>query len=384
MPKVSPAPPAAIKKIEKLREEIRKHDYRYYVEAAPTIADEQYDKLMRDLQALEAEYPALVTPDSPTHRVGGEPTKTFPTVPHSTPMLSLSNTYSEDEIREFDRRVQSLIPDEKYKYACELKFDGVSLAVRYENGIMVQGISRGDGTQGDDITNNVKTIRSIPLHIASKKLSDCEVRGEVIMFKKDFDKINEEQERQGEKMFVNPRNFVAGTLRLQDSKIVATRPLRFFAYQFLGEGITGDSHTDSLLKLKEAGFATNPYIKRVSSIDEVIEFWKGWEEKRETLPFEIDGIVAKIDSFKQREELGAIAKSPRWAIAAKFASRKAETRLAGIRLQVGRVGTVTPVADLEPVFIGGTTVTHASLYNEEYIQKLNIHVGDIVVVERGG
>jgi DNA ligase (NAD+) len=374
------------KQIEQLRETIRKHDYLYYVEAQPEISDEQYDSLMRKLQALEAENPSLITPDSPTHRVGGQPTKVFPTVTHSIPMLSLGNTYSEDELLEFDKRVRNLMPDEKYKYTCELKFDGVSLSLRYENGILVQGVTRGDGVQGDEITNNVKTIRTIPLKVHSNdpRFLNCEVRGEVIMFKKDFDKMNEEREQEGEKVFINPRNSVAGTLKMQDPKIVASRPLKFYAYAYFSTNNNIDSHFEALSLLRKAGFPTNPNTKIANSIEEVVAFWKEWEEKRESLPFEIDGIVAKIDSLRQREILGTIAKSPRWAIAAKFASRKAETRLNAIRLQVGRIGTITPVADLEPAFVGGTTVSHASLYNEDYIREQDIRVGDMVVVERGG
>ena len=375
-----------VRRIEKLRDEIRRHDYHYYVLAQPVISDERYDELMRDLQILEEQYPGLVTPDSPTQRVGGEPTKVFPTVTHGLPMLSLANTYSEDDIRDFEKRVRSLLPQQKIAYVCELKFDGVSLSLLYRNGILQQGATRGDGIQGDDITPNVKTIRSIPLRLSTNDtgILDCEVRGEVIMNRSDFQKMNEERERSGEKTFINPRNSTAGTLKLQDPKIVASRPLLFFAYALLGTGKPLHSHYENLQTLRSIGFPVDGRAKRCESIEEVIAHWKKWESKRDELPFDIDGVVVKIDALNQQEILGQIAKSPRWAIACKFASRKAETKLNDIKLQVGRVGTITPVAVLEPVFIGGTTVSRASLYNEDYINEIDIRIGDTVVVERGG
>ncbi len=375
-----------ISRAEKLRNELRRHDYLYYVKAEPEISDEQYDGLMRELQSLEIEYPELLTPDSPTLRVGGEPTKEFQTVQHDVPMLSLANAYSEGELRDFDRRVSSLIGDELYQYVCELKFDGVSLSLRYENGILVRGVTRGDGTQGDDITNNVKTIRSIPLRLVTsgKNLLNCEVRGEVLMEKKDFEKMNDERIQAGEKAFINPRNSTAGTLKLQDPKIVAQRKMRFFAYFLRTETGVLKSHFDNMALLEKAGFPIDKSVTLCNSIDEVIEFWKKMEVVRDTLPFDIDGVVIKVNSLAQQERLGAIAKSPRWAIASKFASRKAETKLNAITLQVGRVGTVTPVAELEPVFVGGSTVSRASLYNDDYIQELDIRVGDTVIVEKGG
>lgn len=379
--------PKAIKeRIRKLRDDLNEHDYRYYILAQPVISDEHYDAMLRDLSALERQYPELITADSPTQRVGGAPTKVFPTVQHRVPMLSLGNSYAEDDIREFDRKVKSLLGDQPFEYVCELKFDGVSLSLRYADGILTHGITRGDGVQGDDITNNVRTIRTIPLRLAlsDKKLRQCEVRGEVVMFREDFVKMNAERELEGEKLFINPRNATAGTLKLQDSKIVATRPLRFFAYSLLSESVTLESHFANLQLLRQLGFLVDEHAARCTSIEEVLSHWKLWEGKRETLPYDIDGVVIKVDSLRQQAELGAIAKSPRWAIAAKFASRKAETTLNDIILQVGRVGTITPVAALEPVFIGGTTVSRASLYNEDYIRELDVRVGDTVVVERGG
>jgi len=375
-----------IQRAEQLRKELHKHDYLYYVLAEPEISDEQYDKLMRELQDLETKYPQLITPDSPTQRVGGEPTKEFPTVTYEIPMLSLSNTYSEEDIRDFDRRVKSLLPRQPFRYVCELKFDGVSLSLKYVDGVLTSGATRGDGMQGDNITSNVRTIRSIPLRLNTKDKSafSCEVRGEVIMHRSDFQRMNEEKELAGEKLFANPRNSVAGTLKLQDPKIVATRPLRFYGYALLSSEPIFKTHYENLQFLKKIGFLVDSHAKRVNDIEGVINHWKELEIKRDTLPFDIDGIVVKIDSLEQQDILGTIAKSPRWAIACKFTSRKAETKLKDIRLQVGRTGTITPVADLEPVFIGGTTVSRASLYNEDYILEKDIRIGDTVVVERGG
>ncbi|MDI6766289.1 MAG: NAD-dependent DNA ligase LigA [Bacteroidota bacterium] len=375
-----------VRKAEELRKKIHHHDYLYYVLAQPEISDEKYDSMMRELQEMEAKYPQVITPDSPTQRVGGVPTKEFPTVKHSSPMLSLSNTYSEEDIRDFDRRIRNLLPDRKYKYVCELKFDGVSLSLRYTDSILTLGATRGDGAQGDDITSNTKTIRTIPLRLEKTDsiLKNCEVRGEVVMNRDDFQRMNEEREQNEEKTFANPRNSVAGTLKLQDPKIVASRPLKFFAYSLLVEDKTQQSHYENLQLLKQLGFLVDDHAKLFGNIDDVIEHWKEWESKRDTLPFDIDGIVVKIDSIEQQDKLGTIAKSPRWAIACKFASKKGETKLKVIRLQVGRTGTITPVADLEPVYIGGTTITRASLYNEDYIRNLDIRIGDTVVVERGG
>ncbi len=375
-----------IRRIETLRSELRRHDYLYYIEAKPEISDSQYDGMMRELQSLEVEYPELVTPDSPTQRVGGEPAKVFPTVQHVVPMLSLANAYTEEELLDFDKRVRNLLGDEKYQYSCELKFDGVSLSLHYENGILVRGVTRGDGTQGDDITNNVKTIRSIPLRLetSNKHLLNCEVRGEVMMFKKDFDEMNETRLKAGEEKFINPRNTTAGTLKLQDSKIVAQRKLRFYAYYLRSNTGSFRSHYENMQMLRKVGFPVSERANICNRIDGVVEYWRKMESLRDSLPYEIDGVVVKVDSLAQQEMLGSIAKSPRWAIASKFASRKGETQLRGITLQVGRIGTVTPVAELEPVFVGGSTVSRASLYNEDYIQELDIRVGDTVIVEKGG
>ena len=380
------APRQAAARAEKLRKELHDHDYRYYVLAEPAISDEKYDGLMRELQDIEKSYPDLRSADSPTQRVGGEPTKEFRTVVHDPPMLSLANTYSEEEIRDFDRRVRELLEEKKPLYVAELKFDGIAIALKYRDGALVQGATRGDGTQGDDITNNLRTIRSIPLVLRTKDkaLMNIEVRGEAFMKRKDFDLMNARRSAAGEKTFINPRNAPAGTLKMQDPKIVASRPIQMFAYFLLGAGKDRASHSANLETLRSLGFPVNDASKTCRTIDEVIAFWSRWEEKRESLPYDIDGIVVKVDGLRDQDTLGTIAKSPRWAVAFKFASRKAETRLKGIALQVGRVGTVTPVAELEPVFVGGTTVSRATLHNIDYIRELDLRIGDTVVVEKGG
>jgi DNA ligase (NAD+) len=374
------------KEIETLSRKILDHDYRYYILAQPKISDEEYDRLMRRLQELERQYPVLATPDSPSQRVGGQITKEFSTVTHAVPMLSLSNTYNEGEVRDFDRRVQETFGNETYRYVCELKFDGIAISLRYEDGVFVQGATRGDGTRGDDITQNLKTIRSIPLRLRSVRNGPrtLEVRGEAFMKRADFQRMNEERQLADEKIFVNPRNSAAGTLKLQDPKLVAQRPLNFVSYFLRTDDIELTSQYENLQLLRELGFPTSEHTTICPSIDHVIEYWKEWERRRDELPFDIDGIVVKVNSLQQQEQLGAVAKSPRWAVAFKFASRQAETRLKAIRLQVGRLGTITPVAELEPVFLGGSTVSRATLHNEDYIRELDIRLGDMVVVEKGG
>ena len=381
------APPQkTVQRVERLRKELLEHDYRYYVLAEPVISDEEYDRLMRELQDLEREYPSLVSPDSPTQRVGGAPTKEFASVTHTPPMLSLSNSYSEEEIRDFDRRVRDGLGSAEPAYVAELKFDGVAVALRYRDGSLATGATRGDGQQGDDITNNLKTIRSLPLRLRQQGAGfpTVEVRGEVFMEREDFRKMNEAREKAGEKVFINPRNATAGTLKLQDPKSVAGRPLRFYAYSLFVPRSRTTSHWENLQMLRTLGFPVSDHARICRTIEEAAKFWKRWEEKRDTLPYDIDGVVIKVDSLRQQEQLGTIAKSPRWAIAFKFASRKAETVLNDILLQVGRVGTITPVADLAPVFVGGTTVSRATLHNSDYIGELDLRVGDTVVVEKGG
>jgi DNA ligase (NAD+) len=374
------------RRIAQLREEIQEHDYRYYFLAEPTIGDEAYDALMRELQDLEEKHPEFRSADSPTQRVGGAVTKIFPTVTHDPPMLSLANSYSEEEIREFDRRVRSLLGDDPPAYTAELKFDGVAIALRYERGRLLRGATRGDGTQGDEITNNLRTIRSIPLVLRGplRGAGWCEVRGEIFMRKEDFAALNARRGAAEEKTFINPRNAAAGALKLQDPQEVARRPLQFTAYYLLGGGTEAWTHGENLEILRRSGFPVDRSARRCETIDEVVAFWKEWEERRDSLPHEVDGVVVKVDSLAQQRELGTIAKSPRWAIAFKFASRKAETVLRNIALQVGRTGTVTPVAELEPVFVGGTTVSRATLHNADYIGELDLRIGDTVVVEKGG
>lgn len=369
-----------------LRQEILDHDYRYYVKADPTVSDEQYDVLLRELQSIEDKYPDLRTEDSPTQRVGGEPTKDFPSVTHRPAMLSLANSYSEDDVCEFDKRIRGLLGDEKPVYVAELKIDGVAISLHYTEGVFRQGATRGDGARGDDITANLRTIRSLPLRLrtTSKESPTMQVRGEAFMHRDDFEKMNSQRIAAGEKSFINPRNSTAGTLKMQDSRIVASRPIRFYAYALHSDTSSEETHYDNLTAMRGMGLPVNEHTKRCDTIQEVIEYWKRWEERRDTLPYDIDGVVIKVDSLRQQKQLGSIAKSPRWAIAFKFKSRKAETRLKGISFQVGRTGTITPVAELEPIFVGGSTVSRATLHNSDYIEELDLRVGDTVVVEKGG
>ncbi len=383
---MSRVPAAAGKHAERLRRELREHDYRYYVLAEPTVTDGEYDRLLRELQNLEAEYPELRTPDSPTQRVGGMPTKEFATVAHDPPMLSLANSYSEEEIRDFDRRVRELLGNAAMVYVAELKIDGVAITLKYRDGSFLQGATRGDGTQGDDITNNLRTVRQIPLRLRTvvRTHQDIEVRGEAYMARDAFVKMNEQRARGDEKVFINPRNATAGTLKLQDPKVVAERPISLFTYTLFAPQARLASHAQTLSLLTELGFPVNPHYRRCAGIDEVIDYWKEWEEKRDTLPYDIDGVVVKVDALAQQTELGTIARSPRWAIAFKFTARAAETVLNGISLQVGRTGAVTPVAELTPVFVGVSTVSRATLHNADYIADLDLRIGDTVIVEKGG
>jgi DNA ligase (NAD+) len=374
------------KKIESLREEIEEHNYRYYVLAEPVISDYEYDKLMQELIELEKKYPEFITATSPTQRVGGEPTKEFPTFQHSRPMLSLSNTYNEAELRDFDRRVKNILGDSSYEYVTELKLDGAAVALIYKDGYFFAGATRGDGFQGDEITNNLKTIRAIPLKLRTnkKELQNIEVRGEVFMKHSDFLKINSEKELAGEKLFVNPRNAAAGTLKLQDPKLVAERNLSIFTYYLYADEANLKTHYDNLKILSQLGFPVNKNHRLCKNIDEVLEFCSEWEKKRDNLPYDIDGVVIKVNSLQHQEILGSIAKSPRWAIAYKFEAKKALTKLKNIILQVGRVGTITPVAELEPVFLAGSTISRATLHNENFIKENDIRIGDYVWIEKGG
>jgi DNA ligase (NAD+) len=383
----SQSPPESIRnRVQRLRQELFDHDYRYYVLADPVISDEAYDRIMRELIELEDRYPELRIPESPTQRVGGEPTKQFPTVTHTVPMLSLSNTYNENELFDFDRRVRTALADEKVRYVAELKFDGVAITLLYENGTFARGATRGDGVRGDDITTNLRTIRSIPLRLRDHDagLTRLEVRGEVIMYKDDFESLNRYRAEQGDRLFANPRNATAGTLKLQDSKLVARRKLRFFAYQLLNREIESDSHFERLNMLRRFGLPVDTHYRRCDSMEEILRFCREREAERESLPYEIDGVVIKVDSLGQQEKLGAIAKSPRWATAFKFTARRAETVLKDILVQVGRLGTITPVADLQPVLLGGTTVKRATLHNQDEVERLDVRIGDTVIVEKGG
>jgi DNA ligase (NAD+) len=379
------------KKIESLREKIRHHEYLYYVLDAPEISDAEFDRLMNELKKLEAEHPKLITSDSPTQRVGGKPREGFVKVPHSSPMLSLDNTYNVDDLRNWERRVHELSGRKDIEYVCELKLDGMSLAVRYEDGKLVRGITRGDGSIGEDVTLNVRTVRSIPLSISQDKLKDAgiprdfEVRGEMLMPIGSFKKMNEEREKQGLSVFANPRNATAGTVRQLEPSITAQRRLDYFAYALLENGRTYfDRHWETLNALEAAGFKVNLSRKLARNFEEVWKFIESEEEKREKLPYEIDGIVVKVDRRSLQEELGYTGKAPRWAIAYKYAARGGITQIEDIVPQVGRTGKLTPVAWLKPVPIGGTTVSRATLHNMDEIERLGVKIGDWVEVERGG
>jgi len=382
--------------MEALRDELRRHEHLYYVLDAPKITDAQYDALMNELKRLEAESGLPVPTDSPTQRVGGKPAEGFRKVAHSRPMLSLDNAYNEQELREWDRRVHDLLgEDAAVQYTCEMKMDGLSLALQYSatgsSAHLVSGVTRGDGTVGEDVTGNVRTIRSIPLSIGAGKLkaaglpAEFEVRGEVVMPNAAFVRMNEEREAAGMARAANPRNAAAGTLRTLEPNIVAQRRLDFYAYFLLQNGDPLlPLQSASLDALAAAGFRVNPHRDRAKTIDAVLAFIAHAEELRETLPYEIDGVVVKVDAVAQQQRLGFTGKAPRWAIAYKFAARAGITQLLGVSFQVGRTGKVTPVAELAPVFIGGTTVSRATLHNEDEIARLGLFIGDYVVVERGG
>lgn len=376
----------AKKEIEKLIKEINYHNYRYYVLNQPVISDYEYDKLYKRLVELETQFPKLITPDSPTQRVGGEPLKEFKPVEHKIKMLSLDNTYSEEELLEFDRRVKKGL-GKQVKYEVTLKIDGVAVALHYKDGRFTFGATRGDGIHGDDITQNIRTIKSVPLQLLTddEELKNIEVRGEVYLSKKNFEKINLEREEKGEPIFANPRNAAAGTLKLLDPQEVAKRSLDLFIHTVPEQpGPHHPSHYEVLKELGDAGFKVIPHIELCNDIKEVVKFMKEWEDKRDTLEYEVDGLVVKVDSFADRELLGYTIKSPRWAIAYKYPARQAVTKLQDIQLQVGRTGRVTPVAILEPVPLSGTTISRATLHNEDEIKRKDIRIGDYVIIEKGG
>ena len=382
-------------RIEVLRREIRSHDHRYFVLADPFISDYDYDMLMNELRDLESAHPDLITPYSPTQRVGGSPSSSFPVVRHPVPMLSIGNTYNDEEIRDFDRRIRDLLGQEReYAYVVELKIDGVAVSLRYEDAMLALGATRGDGEQGDNITANLRTIRSIPLRIPEDqpRLNNIEIRGEVYLPHSGFQGLNALRAEREETLFANPRNATAGSLKLRDPSVVAERPLRVFLYTLRFEDEGGalaarpelDSHYQRLLWLAGQGFPTNGKARRFDTITEVIDFCHEWEDRRSSLPYDIDGMVIKVDSIGLHGELGATLKSPRWAIACKFAAQRAVTRLKDIRFQVGRTGVVTPVAELEPMFLAGSTISRATLHNEEEIRRKDLRVGDTVFIEKGG
>ena len=387
--------PTATKDIEKrldsLRDKIRYHEHRYYVLDDPEISDGEFDKLMDQLKKLESEHPELITPDSPSQRVGGKAREGFVKVRHSSPMLSLDNTYNEEELRGWERRVHELSGRKDVEYVCELKLDGMSLALHYEEGHLVRGITRGDGTTGEDVTLNVRTVRSVPLSIPKEVLKKAgvpatfEVRGELLMPIAAFKKLNQEREKQGLATFANPRNFAAGTVRQLEPSITASRRLDYFAYMLLQNGRTYFSRQwETMNALEKLGFKTNLHRELAKNMEEVWAFIRQWEGKRESLPYEIDGIVIKVDRVSLQEELGYTGKAPRWAIAYKYAARGGITKINDIVPQVGRTGKLTPVAHLQPVPIGGTTVTRATLHNMDEIERLGVKIGDWVQVERGG
>jgi DNA ligase (NAD+) len=374
-------------RITELTDLLNHYNDRYYQDAVSEISDFEFDKLLKELEKLEAENPMFRQADSPTQRVGGGITKSFSTVKHKFPMLSLSNTYSEDEIKEWDARVAKGLNGEPYEYVCEIKFDGISLSVSYENGILNRGVTRGDGVQGDDISNNVKTIRSLPLNVKKygEILGDSfEVRGEGFMSTEVFKAINEQKLENGEQLLANPRNAAAGTFKLQDSGVVASRKLDCFVYQFISNNESFTTHEESLIALKKVGFNVSDSWEKVNTIDEVINYIRKWEQKRHELVCATDGIVVKVNSYAQREDLGFTAKSPRWAIAYKYKAESKSTKLLGVTFQVGRTGAVTPVAELEPVILSMTTVRRATLHNSDEMDRLGLAIGDFVFVEKAG
>ncbi|HEY3103843.1 MAG TPA: NAD-dependent DNA ligase LigA, partial [Pyrinomonadaceae bacterium] len=376
------------KQIQALRDEIRRHEDLYYLEDSPEISDQEYDTLIEKLRKLEDQHPELVTSDSPTQRVGGRPAEGFPEFVHRRPMLSLDNSYNIDELRAFDARCQKLAGDRPIEYVAELKIDGLSLSIHYENGVFVRGVTRGDGFRGEDVTSNVRTIRSIPLKLrdeAKTVAREIEVRGEAYLSRKVFEKINREREDADEPRFANPRNAAAGTLRQLDPSITSRRRLGMFAYDVLaGERKAFDTHWEALKWLETAGLRVNPHRTLCDSIEGVIDFCNEMEAKREELDYEIDGVVVKINSTAMQEDFGATGKAPRWAVAYKYPARQATTRVNEILVSVGRTGALTPVAMLEPVPLGGVTVSRSTLHNEDEIRRLGLKIGDWVLIERGG
>ncbi|RZM22897.1 MAG: NAD-dependent DNA ligase LigA [Pedobacter sp.] len=370
--------------MDNLVKELNQHTYNYYVLAMPTIDDYAFDQKLKSLEALEKKHPEFADPDSPTKKVGGDITKNFETVKHKWPMLSLGNTYNEQDLLDFDERIRKTIGDD-FQYVCELKFDGLSISLTYENNVLIRAVTRGDGTHGDDVTANVKTISNIPHHLKQHSTPEIfEIRGEIFMHRKAFERLNKEKEELGEVTYANPRNFASGTVKMQNSKEVAKRPLDCFLYALNTDKLYSRTHWDSLQAMKSWGFHVSADSKLVSSITEVFDFIKHWENERFKLGYDIDGIVIKVNSYAQQQELGFTAKTPRWAISYKYKAEEVETILEKVTYQVGRTGAVTPVANLKPVLLAGTTVKRATLHNANEMDRLDLHEGDHVFVEKGG
>ena len=372
------------KEADRLRDSLRRHEYLYYVLDRPEITDAEYDALMKRLREIETQHPELATPDSPTQRVGGKAREGFVKAAHSSAMLSLDNALNESELLDFDRRVRELLGAAPYRYVAELKLDGLSMAVHYRDGVLSQAITRGDGQVGEDVTENARTIRSLPLRVPREREA-FEVRGEVLLNRRAFERLNLEREGEGLPRFANPRNAAAGSIRILEPSITATRRLDYYAYfLFAGGAPYAGSHWESLETLEKLGFKVNPHRRLCTGVEELLEFCREWEKRREELPFETDGIVAKIDSVEQQRQLGWTARAPRWAIAFKFPAQQAQTEVLKIEVQVGRTGTLTPVAHLAPVQVGGVTVSRATLHNEDEIDRLEVQIHDTVLVERSG
>ena len=377
----------AANRVKELSDLLHHYNYLYYVKNESAVSDYEFDQLLKELEAIEQQFPNLADENSPTKRVGGDITKNFETVKHKYPMLSLSNTYSKEEIIEWEERIKKTIESD-IEYVCELKYDGVAIGIRYVNGIFHSAVTRGDGTQGELISPNVRTIKAIPLKLSAPYPDDFEIRGEIFMPLQEFAKLNEERKKNELSLFANPRNTASGTLKLQDSRTVADRNLDCFLYGLYQDRAEQTNHFDAVSFAGEMGFKIprleEKMISKVSNVDGILDFIAYWDEKRKDLPFEIDGIVIKVNSYRQQEELGYTAKSPRWAISFKFKTERVETQLHSVSYQVGRTGAITPVANLEPVYLGGTTVKRASLHNAEQMEKLDLHEGDYVFVEKGG
>ncbi|MCR5013396.1 MAG: NAD-dependent DNA ligase LigA [Bacteroidales bacterium] len=375
----------ARQRIAELSETLERHNYNYYILAKPTISDYEFDMMLEELARLERQFPELLLPTSPTQRVGGGITKEFVSVRHRYPMLSLANSYSKEDIEDFIQRIKKSV-DEEVEFCCELKFDGLSISLQYEDGVLVRAVTRGDGTQGDDVTTNVKTIRTVPLKLHGDFPAFFEMRGEIVMPYESFDRLNEERVATGDDLFANPRNAAAGTLKLQDSREVARRRLDNYCYYMMMDHLESryQTHHESLMAARQWGFNISNHIRICKSVEEIFDFINYWDEERHHLPFAIDGIVLKVNSFEQQEALGFTAKSPKWAIAYKFKAEEVETELLSVDFQVGRHGTITPVANLSPVLLAGTTVKRATLNNEDFIRQFDLHYGDTVTVVKGG